>query len=104
MTTNSISDMEGGGVKFAAEMTAGPRRRGSLSVRRMNANIGVLTSGGDAQGMNPAVRSAVLMGMTLGAKVFFIKEVRILQFLIIFNLTFCGKLPEWTVPWYGIFS
>lgn len=63
-----------GGVRFAAEMTAGPRRRGSLAVKRMNANIGVLTSGGDAQGMNPAVRSAVLMGMTLGAKVFFIKE------------------------------
>ncbi|XP_028746738.1 ATP-dependent 6-phosphofructokinase, platelet type isoform X4 [Peromyscus leucopus] len=36
--------------------------------------IGVLTSGGDAQGMNAAVRAVVRMGIYVGAKVFFIYE------------------------------
>ncbi|XP_032122008.1 ATP-dependent 6-phosphofructokinase, platelet type [Sapajus apella] len=37
--------------------------------------IGVLTSGGDAQGMNAAVRAVVRMGIYVGAKVYFIYEV-----------------------------
>uniref|UniRef100_A0A673HMS3 ATP-dependent 6-phosphofructokinase n=1 Tax=Sinocyclocheilus rhinocerous TaxID=307959 RepID=A0A673HMS3_9TELE len=36
--------------------------------------IGVLTSGGDAQGMNAAVRAVVRMGIYVGAKVYFIHE------------------------------
>ncbi|CAM9936157.1 unnamed protein product [Lampetra planeri] len=36
--------------------------------------IGVLTSGGDAQGMNAAVRAVVRMGIYTGAKVYFIHE------------------------------
>ncbi|XP_010641916.1 ATP-dependent 6-phosphofructokinase, platelet type isoform X2 [Fukomys damarensis] len=36
--------------------------------------IGVLTSGGDAQGMNAAVRAVVRMGIYTGAKVYFIYE------------------------------
>ncbi|XP_036127289.1 ATP-dependent 6-phosphofructokinase, platelet type [Molossus molossus] len=36
--------------------------------------IGVLTSGGDAQGMNAAVRAVVRMGIYVGAKVYFIRE------------------------------
>ncbi|XP_045386718.1 ATP-dependent 6-phosphofructokinase, platelet type isoform X3 [Lemur catta] len=36
--------------------------------------IGVLTSGGDAQGMNAAVRAVVRMGIYVGAKVYFICE------------------------------
>jgi len=36
--------------------------------------IGVLTSGGDAPGMNAAVRAVVRYGIYLGCKVFFIKE------------------------------
>lgn len=40
----------------------------------MTARIGVLTSGGDAQGMNPAVRAIVRAGIHAGAEVFAIKE------------------------------
>ncbi|CAF0725208.1 unnamed protein product [Rotaria sp. Silwood1] len=36
--------------------------------------MGVFTSGGDAQGMNPAVRAIVRMGIYLGCKVYFIHE------------------------------
>jgi len=36
--------------------------------------IAVLTSGGDSQGMNAAVRAVVRMGHYVGAKVYFIKE------------------------------
>ncbi|XP_043920537.1 ATP-dependent 6-phosphofructokinase, platelet type isoform X4 [Protopterus annectens] len=36
--------------------------------------IGVLTSGGDAQGMNSAVRAVVRMGLYVGAKVYFVHE------------------------------
>ncbi|XP_078088989.1 ATP-dependent 6-phosphofructokinase, platelet type isoform X2 [Mustelus asterias] len=36
--------------------------------------IGVLTSGGDAQGMNAAVRAVVRMGIYAGSKVYFIHE------------------------------
>ncbi len=36
--------------------------------------IGILTSGGDAQGMNAAVRAVVRTGLTLGAEVFAIYE------------------------------
>ncbi|CAF1016827.1 unnamed protein product [Rotaria magnacalcarata] len=37
-------------------------------------SMGVFTSGGDAQGMNPAVRAIVRMGIYLGCKVYFIHE------------------------------
>ncbi|XP_030015308.1 ATP-dependent 6-phosphofructokinase, platelet type isoform X4 [Sphaeramia orbicularis] len=37
-------------------------------------SIAVLTSGGDAQGMNAAVRAVVRMGIYVGAKVYFIHE------------------------------
>ncbi|XP_037642710.1 ATP-dependent 6-phosphofructokinase, platelet type-like isoform X5 [Sebastes umbrosus] len=37
-------------------------------------SIAVLTSGGDAQGMNAAVRAVVRMGIYVGAKVYFIYE------------------------------
>lgn len=40
----------------------------------MTYRIGVLTSGGDAQGMNPAVRAIVRAGIHAGADVFAIKE------------------------------
>ena len=39
------------------------------------ASIGVLTSGGDSQGMNAALRAVVRMGLYCGAKVYFIHEV-----------------------------
>ncbi|KAG1953722.1 ATP-dependent 6-phosphofructokinase, platelet type isoform X7 [Pimephales promelas] len=37
-------------------------------------SIAVLTSGGDAQGMNAAVRAVVRMGIYVGAKVYFVHE------------------------------
>lgn len=37
-------------------------------------SIAVLTSGGDAQGMNAAVRAVVRMGMYVGCRVYLIKE------------------------------
>ncbi|CAG09287.1 unnamed protein product [Tetraodon nigroviridis] len=37
--------------------------------------IAVLTSGGDAQGMNAAVRAVTRMGIYVGAKVYLIYEV-----------------------------
>ena len=40
----------------------------------MTIRIGVLTSGGDAQGMNAAVRAVVRTGIQLGAEVFGIHE------------------------------
>jgi hypothetical protein len=39
--------------------------------------LGVFTSGGDAQGMNAALRAIVRMGIYLGCKVYMIHEVRI---------------------------
>ncbi|XP_055861405.1 ATP-dependent 6-phosphofructokinase-like isoform X2 [Biomphalaria glabrata] len=39
-----------------------------------NQSIGVFTSGGDAQGMNAAVRAIVRVGMYIGCKVYYIKE------------------------------
>ena len=36
--------------------------------------LGVLTSGGDSQGMNAAVRAVVRMGIYLGCRVYFIYE------------------------------
>uniref|UniRef100_A0A8C9KEK4 Phosphofructokinase, muscle n=1 Tax=Panthera tigris altaica TaxID=74533 RepID=A0A8C9KEK4_PANTA len=36
--------------------------------------IAVLTSGGDAQGMNAAVRAVVRVGIFTGARVFFVHE------------------------------
>ncbi|KAK7878503.1 hypothetical protein WMY93_030339 [Mugilogobius chulae] len=40
----------------------------------MGRSIAVLTSGGDAQGMNAAVRATVRVGLYTGAKVFFVHE------------------------------
>ena len=40
----------------------------------MRARIGVMTSGGDAQGMNAAVRAIVRAGIHQGAEVFAIRE------------------------------
>ncbi|VEL22372.1 unnamed protein product [Protopolystoma xenopodis] len=37
-------------------------------------SIAVFTSGGDAQGMNSAVRAVVRMGIYCGCKVYFIRE------------------------------
>ncbi len=39
-------------------------------------NIAVLTSGGDSQGMNAALRAVVRMGIYCGARVYFVHEVR----------------------------
>ena len=41
------------------------------------ANIAVLTSGGDSQGMNAAVRAVVRMGIYCGARVYFVHEVSV---------------------------
>ena len=40
----------------------------------MTTRIGVLTSGGDAQGMNAAVRAVVRTGIHMGAEVYAIRE------------------------------
>uniref|UniRef100_A0A8C4ZLF3 ATP-dependent 6-phosphofructokinase n=1 Tax=Gadus morhua TaxID=8049 RepID=A0A8C4ZLF3_GADMO len=45
-----------------------------LNLSGAGKSIGVLTSGGDAQGMNGAVRAVVRMGIYVGAKVYFIHE------------------------------
>ncbi|XP_017596698.1 PREDICTED: ATP-dependent 6-phosphofructokinase, muscle type-like [Corvus brachyrhynchos] len=50
---------------------AGPRHPETLGVGKA---IAVLTSGGDAQGMNAAVRAVVRVGIYTGAKVFFVYE------------------------------
>ncbi|CAG0922609.1 unnamed protein product [Notodromas monacha] len=58
----SIPGVQGKEGKFIARGT----QRGK--------GIAVFTSGGDAQGMNGAVRAVIRMGIYLGAKVYFIKE------------------------------
>ena len=45
-----------------------------VNVHGFGQSIAVLTSGGDAQGMNPAIRAVVRMGLYAGAKVFAICE------------------------------
>ncbi|XP_028405982.1 ATP-dependent 6-phosphofructokinase, liver type-like [Dendronephthya gigantea] len=45
-----------------------------VNVTGFGQSIAVLTSGGDAQGMNPAIRAVVRMGLYAGAKVFAIWE------------------------------
>ncbi len=42
--------------------------------------LGVFTSGGDAQGMNAALRAVVRMGIYLGCKVYMIHEVNELDY------------------------
>ncbi|XP_061470698.1 ATP-dependent 6-phosphofructokinase, muscle type isoform X1 [Rhineura floridana] len=67
---------------FSEEKEEQPARRMSQSpVKHEHANtmgigkaIAVLTSGGDAQGMNAAVRAVVRVGIYTGAKVFFVHE------------------------------
>ncbi|XP_050688292.1 ATP-dependent 6-phosphofructokinase-like isoform X1 [Eriocheir sinensis] len=51
-------------------------QEGQLIQRGMHKGkgIAVLTSGGDSQGMNAAVRAVVRMGLFVGARVYFIKE------------------------------
>lgn len=51
-------------------------QEGQLIQRGMHKGkgIAVLTSGGDSQGMNSAVRAVVRMGLFVGARVYFIKE------------------------------
>ncbi|CAL1529914.1 unnamed protein product [Lymnaea stagnalis] len=68
-------------VSFEAEKFKNFLRKDSLgddeaniSVHWQGQKIGVFTSGGDAQGMNAAVRAIVRVGMFLGCKVFYIKE------------------------------
>ncbi|XP_069954698.1 ATP-dependent 6-phosphofructokinase isoform X6 [Cherax quadricarinatus] len=53
-----------------------PGQEGHIIERGMHKGkgIAVLTSGGDSQGMNGAVRAVVRMGLYVGANVFFIKE------------------------------
>ncbi|XP_078790486.1 ATP-dependent 6-phosphofructokinase, platelet type isoform X1 [Oryzias latipes] len=57
---------------------AGPKRQDTRKfVENLSGEgkcIAVLTSGGDAQGMNAAVRAVVRMGIYVGAKVYFIHE------------------------------
>uniref|UniRef100_A0A1A8F3Z8 ATP-dependent 6-phosphofructokinase n=2 Tax=Nothobranchius korthausae TaxID=1143690 RepID=A0A1A8F3Z8_9TELE len=56
----------------------GPRRQDTRkfveNLSGAGKSIAVLTSGGDAQGMNGAVRAVVRMGIYVGAKVYFIHE------------------------------
>ncbi|XP_047444847.1 ATP-dependent 6-phosphofructokinase, platelet type-like isoform X4 [Mugil cephalus] len=58
--------------------TAAPKRQDTRkffeNLSGEGKSIGVLTSGGDAQGMNAAVRAVVRMGIYVGAKVYFIHE------------------------------
>ncbi|XP_047222994.1 ATP-dependent 6-phosphofructokinase, platelet type-like isoform X8 [Girardinichthys multiradiatus] len=58
--------------------TTGPKRQDTRkffeNLSGAGKSIAVLTSGGDAQGMNGAVRAAVRMGIYVGAKVYFIHE------------------------------
>ncbi|KAM9718964.1 ATP-dependent 6-phosphofructokinase, platelet type-like isoform 2-T2 [Menidia menidia] len=58
--------------------TAGPKRQDTRkffeNLSGTGKSIAVLTSGGDAQGMNAAVRAVVRMGIYVGAKVYFIHE------------------------------
>ncbi|KAM3865757.1 ATP-dependent 6-phosphofructokinase, platelet type-like [Diretmus argenteus] len=60
-----------------ADMAAPTRQDTKKYVENLSGagkSIAVLTSGGDAQGMNAAVRAAVRMGIYVGAKVYFIHE------------------------------
>ena len=45
-----------------------------LSTPQRPAKLAVLTSGGDAAGMNPAVRAVVRTGLDLGIEVFAVFE------------------------------
>ncbi|KAJ2685710.1 6-phosphofructokinase, alpha subunit [Coemansia spiralis] len=46
----------------------------SLGAKAIQKNIGILTSGGDAQGMNPCVRAVVRMAIARNCRPFFIYE------------------------------
>lgn len=62
VTQQTLMTMEGGG------------RVVNLNDRRRGGNVAVLTSGGDAQGMNAAVRAVVRTAVQRGVKVFAICE------------------------------
>ncbi|XP_053569817.1 LOW QUALITY PROTEIN: ATP-dependent 6-phosphofructokinase, platelet type [Bombina bombina] len=57
-----------------AAVMAQPDKKFFENFRGAGKAIGVLTSGGDAQGMNAAVRAVVRMGIYVGAKVYFVYE------------------------------
>lgn len=60
--------------------------------------IAVLTSGGDAQGMNAAVRAVVRVGIFTGARVFFVHEVGSLFCSLLFFPYFLLPLPHFLFP------
>ncbi|XP_021237948.1 ATP-dependent 6-phosphofructokinase, muscle type-like, partial [Numida meleagris] len=55
-------------------MAQPPKHCGSREHMGAGKAIAVLTSGGDAQGMNAAVRAVVRVGIYTGAKVYFVHE------------------------------
>uniref|UniRef100_A0A8C7T113 ATP-dependent 6-phosphofructokinase n=1 Tax=Oncorhynchus mykiss TaxID=8022 RepID=A0A8C7T113_ONCMY len=59
---------------FADDYPDNQSKRFFESLSGAGKSIAVLTSGGDAQGMNAAVRAVVRMGIYVGAKVYFIRE------------------------------
>ncbi|KAI9560175.1 hypothetical protein GHT06_014186 [Daphnia sinensis] len=62
------------GQKTAANQTEAEKENTVHRGHYKDKGIAVFTSGGDAQGMNAAVRAVVRMGIYVGAKVYFIKE------------------------------
>lgn len=58
--------------------------------------LAVLTSGGDSQGMNAAVRAVVRMGIYLGCKVRWISNVVKMDFVWLQNAheRWCGRVPR----------
>ncbi|XP_045035261.1 LOW QUALITY PROTEIN: ATP-dependent 6-phosphofructokinase [Daphnia magna] len=62
------------GQRTAANHTEAEKENTVHRGHYKNKGIAVFTSGGDAQGMNSAVRAVVRMGIYVGAKVYFIKE------------------------------
>ncbi|XP_068266420.1 ATP-dependent 6-phosphofructokinase, muscle type isoform X2 [Nyctibius grandis] len=58
----------------AKKMAQTPPRHGHAESLGAGKAIAVLTSGGDAQGMNAAVRAVVRVGIYTGAKVYFVHE------------------------------
>ncbi|XP_036940268.1 ATP-dependent 6-phosphofructokinase, platelet type-like isoform X5 [Acanthopagrus latus] len=75
-TTAVIGDKGTGGQTMAGAVA--PKRQDTRkffeNLSGAGKSIAVLTSGGDAQGMNGAVRAVVRMGIYVGAKVYFIHE------------------------------
>ena len=53
---------------------SGSQSRSVEEIKQVRRNIGVMTSGGDSQGMNAAVRAVVRATIFRGCKAFVIKE------------------------------